>query len=346
MFHAQASQSGCESVHVRTRLFAALGIGRRQPCLRVSTGRGTGRGEILRWAHGPTRDRGYVSNSHRNIRWLQRPRQRQRWQTWSTSCWTTGQLRPDTAHRSTHPHCWKHIGSCYNASHFTSGFCYCGSFRSDFWPQSCGVRLPSNSICCSKHHSNSPTLEVARRWVFQSGRSEFDLVFVEGGDREIVMHGTVRVVWQHAETNPRWTSPTGYEDSPWKVFESLVRRRMSYVPQQIANAWAAISSNSHCYGLYGMDKARAGYACLLWEETASILELTYSSTHMHAGNPRKLWKNLNAILVRDKKHADQTSTVTAEVLSKFFMGKVSDIRAATEGSAPPAYTEYDGLKFE
>ena len=47
--------------------------------------------------------------------------------------------KPDTAHRSTHPHCWKHTGSCYNASQFTSGFCYCGSSRSDFRPQSCGA---------------------------------------------------------------------------------------------------------------------------------------------------------------------------------------------------------------
>ena len=53
-------------------------------------------------------------------------------------------------------------------------------------------------------------------------------------------------------------------------------------------------------------------------------------------------KNLNAVLVRDGKHADQTSTVTAEVLSTFFMRKVSDVRAATEGSASPTYTEHDG----
>ena len=95
--------------------------------------------------------------------------------------------------------------------------------------------------------------------------------------------------------------------------------------------------------------------CMVWIKHVQAMHAFYekkqhqywnSRIHAHAGNPRKLWKNLNAILVRDSKHSDQTATVTAEVLSKFFMGKVSDVRAATEGSAPPAYTEYDGLKFE
>ena len=88
--------------------------------------------------------------------------------------------------------------------------------------------------------------------------------------------------------------------------------------------------------------------CMVWIKNVQAMHAFYEkkqhqywNSRIHAGNPRKLWKNLNAILVRDSKHADQTSTVTAEVLSKFFMGKVSDVRAATEGSAPPAYTEYD-----
>ena len=102
-------------------------------------------------------------------------------------------------------------------------------------------------------------------------------------------------------------------------------------------------------------RTHAAMDCMEWIRHVQAMHAFYekkqhqywnSRIQTHAGNPRKLWKSLNAVLARDGKHADQTSTVTAEALSEFFMKKVSDVRAATEGSAPPTYTEHDGLKFE
>jgi len=63
----------------------------------------------------------------------------------------------------------------------------------------------------------------------------------------------------------------------------------------------------------------------------------------NAGNPKKLWRSINSILVRDKSSHGQPTELSAESLSKFFADKVAAVRSSTEGADPPTFTTHEGV---
>jgi len=66
----------------------------------------------------------------------------------------------------------------------------------------------------------------------------------------------------------------------------------------------------------------------------------------NSGDSRRLWRSLSSLLVRDRGTVHQPSShLTADKLAQFFVDKVADVRAATEDSPPPSFSQYSGSQF-
>ena len=64
-----------------------------------------------------------------------------------------------------------------------------------------------------------------------------------------------------------------------------------------------------------------------------------------AGNPRKMWNSVSAVLRRCKDPTVQPSCLTADILSKFFKDKIDAVRMETDKADPPTYSSYSGDEF-
>ena len=64
-----------------------------------------------------------------------------------------------------------------------------------------------------------------------------------------------------------------------------------------------------------------------------------------AGNPRKMWNSVSAVLRRCKDPSVQPSCLTADILSKFFKDKIDAVRMETDKADPPTYSSYSGDEF-
>ena len=64
-----------------------------------------------------------------------------------------------------------------------------------------------------------------------------------------------------------------------------------------------------------------------------------------AGNPKRMWNSVSAVLRRCKDPSVQPSCLTADILSKFFKDKTDAVRMETDKADPPTYSSYSGDEF-
>jgi hypothetical protein len=95
---------------------------------------------------------------------------------------------------------------------------------------------------------------------------------------------------------------------------------------------------------------------LAWVQHVRVMHALYQTKEnqywsqriaANSGNPKKLWKSLSSVLLRDRNTSMPPSPqVTADRLAQFFVDKVDGVRDATQNAAPPTFTSHVGQRLK
>jgi len=102
-------------------------------------------------------------------------------------------------------------------------------------------------------------------------------------------------------------------------------------------------------------RTRKADDCLAWIRQVRAMHALYGKkqdrywtkkVEAHAGDSKKLWRSLSAVLMRNKNSSVPASQhISAVTLAEFFVDKVKGVRADTDNAPPPTFTLHDGQTF-